>query len=114
MDVDVLLDLMIHDIDIALEVANSPVTGVHAQVVRSFRKRPTLPMHVPGVRKSRDCNHLDWEMLAKKVRTTTVRTRRHYMVADTLSRSLSVYTADELPAMTDGVMPYGQHSDGNL
>ena len=46
MEVDVVLDLMIHDLDIILDLARSPVENIHAVGVPVLPKRWILPM--PG------------------------------------------------------------------
>jgi len=103
LDVDVLYDLLIHDIDLALEIADSPIARVSAT------GRPVFSSQA-------DFTHarIDFENLATavfwagkcspgKVRSLTVCTNRRYFEADTLSNTLTVHTATELPALEDGI-----------
>jgi len=103
MDVDVLLDLLIHDIDLILEIADSPIARVHA-AGRPVFSQQTDVCHAL-LEFDNTCVATLWtaKCSPRKVRSLTVTTRRRYMVADTLSRSLAVYTADDLPALADGV-----------
>jgi predicted dehydrogenase len=107
MDVDVLHDLMIHDIDVAMEIADSPIAHVHATGRPVFSQKTDIAHTVLEFENHAIATIWTGKCSPKKVRTTTVTTRRHYMVADTITKSLTVYTADELPAMADGVRLMG-------
>jgi predicted dehydrogenase len=103
MDVDVLHDLMIHDIDIVLEIADSAIARVHATGRPVFSLKTDIAHTVLEFENHVIATIWTAKCSPKKVRTTTVTTRRHHMVADTLSRSLAVCTADGLPEMANGV-----------
>jgi predicted dehydrogenase len=107
LDVDVVHDLLIHDIDLVLEIAGAPVSRVSA-VGRPVFSRRTDVAHtridfanrVTGVCWTAKCS-------PKKVRALTVTTPGRYLEVDTLARSLAVHTAEQLPEMTDGVCLMG-------
>jgi predicted dehydrogenase len=44
----------------------------------------------------------------KKVRTISVATPSSFLVADTLDKTLTMHTAEQLPAMTDGICLMGE------
>jgi predicted dehydrogenase len=106
-DVDVLYDLLIHDIDLALEIAGSSILNVSAvgrpvfsQKTDVANTRIEFQGQVTAVFSTAKCS-------PQKVRTITVTTARRSLVADTLSRTLTVYTAEELPALENGVCMMG-------
>lgn len=106
-DVDVLYDLLIHDIDLALEIAGSSILSVTAvgrpvfsQKTDVANTRIEFQGQVTAVFSTAKCS-------PQKVRTITVNTPRRALVADTLSRTLTVYTAEELPALENGVCIMG-------
>lgn len=107
LDVDVLYDLLVHDIDLALEITKSPITGVSA-AGRSVFSKQTDVAHA-RIEFGNGTIAVFWtgKCSPKKVRSVTVTTPRRFMVADTLSPSLTVYTAEQLPAMADGVCLMG-------
>jgi len=99
LDVDVLYDLLIHDIDLALEIADSDIVRVSAAGRPVF----STATDVAYVR-------IDFESRASavfwagkcspcKMRSLTVTTPSRYLVADTLTNSLTVYQADRLPSL---------------
>lgn len=99
LDVDVLYDLLIHDIDLALEIADSDIVRVSAAGRPVF----STATDVAYVR-------IDFESRASavfwagkcspcKVRSLTVTTPSRYLTADTLTNSLTVCQADQLPSL---------------
>lgn len=108
MDVDVLYDLLVHDIDLALQIAKAPITGVSA-AGRSVFSHQTDVAHV-RIEFENGAIAVFWtgKCSPKKIRSVTVTTPRRFMVADTLSPSLSVYTAEQMPALSDGVCLMGE------
>lgn len=106
-DVDVLYDLLIHDIDLALEIADSSVHSVSAvgrpvfsQKTDVAHTRIEFTSHTTAVFSTAKCS-------PQKVRTITVTTPRRSLVADTLSRTLTVYKAEELPTTGNNVCIMG-------
>jgi predicted dehydrogenase len=106
-DVDVLYDLLIHDIDLVLEIAASPVLRVSA-VGRPVFSHQTDVAHT-RIDFTNGVSAVFWtgKCSARKVRTLAVSTPSRYLEADTLARSLTVWTAEQLPAMDDGVRLMG-------
>jgi predicted dehydrogenase len=107
LDVDVLYDLLIHDIDLALEIADSSIRSVSAVGRPVFSQQTDVAYtriefegRVTAVFSTAKCS-------PQKVRTITVTTPRRSLVADTLARTLTVYTAEELPATENNVCVMG-------
>jgi virulence factor len=107
MDVDVLHDLMIHDIDLAIEIAGSPIAQVHAIGRPVFSQQTDVAHTVLEFENGIIATIWTGKCSARKVRTTAVTTRTRHLIADTLSRSLTVYTAEELPVAAAGVCLMG-------
>ncbi len=107
LDVDVLYDLLIHDIDLALEIAGSSILSVSA-VGRPVFSQKTDVAHTriefQGQVTAAFCTA---KCSPRKVRTLTVTTPRRALVADTLSRTLTLYTAEELSTTENGVCVMG-------
>jgi predicted dehydrogenase len=106
-DVDVLYDLLIHDVDLALEIAGSSVLKVSA-VGRPVFSEKTDVAHT-RIEFHNQVTATFWtaKCSPQKVRTITVTTPRRSLVADTLARTLTVYTAEELPAIENNMCVMG-------
>ena len=50
LDIDVVYDVMIHDLDILLALVGAPVVDLMAALTKSLEQRPTAPMKKPPVR----------------------------------------------------------------
>jgi predicted dehydrogenase len=107
MDVDVIHDLLIHDIDLAIEIADSEITQVTAA------GRPVLSQQTDVAHTRIDFQNrataVFWtaKCSPRKVRSITVTTPCRYLVADTLSHSLTVCTAEHLSARESGTCLMG-------
>lgn len=103
MDVDVLHDLLIHDIDLALEIADSTIRSVTATGRPVFSNRLDVA-HV-RIEFQNNATAVFWtgKCSPRKVRSLTVTTPTRQFLADTLAQSLTMYSAEQIPAMTDGV-----------
>jgi len=103
LDVDVLYDLLIHDLDLVLEIAGSPIRRVSATGRPVFSDRTDV-VHASIEFDNGVCATL-WagKCFPVKVRAVTVTTRSRYIQADTLSCRLTLHTAETLPAMDEGV-----------
>jgi len=108
MDVDVLHDLLIHDIDLALEIAASPLRLVSATGRRVYSQQTDVA-HV-RMEFENDTVAVFWtgKCSPRKVRSLTVATPSRYMVADTLERSLAVFSASEVPSVEQGLCTMGE------
>ncbi len=108
LDVDVLYDLLIHDIDLALEIANSPIREVSATA------RPVFSSQNDVVYARMDFQNRATAVLCaskcspRKERTISVATPRHHLEANTLTGSLTVHSAETLPQMDNGVCFMGE------
>jgi len=102
LDVDVLHDLLIHDIDLALEIANSPISKVSATGRQVFSQQ--LDVAHTRIEFQNGSVAVFWtaKCSPKKMRTITVATNRRYISADTLNRTLTVDRADKIPSAEDG------------
>jgi len=107
LDVDVLYDLLIHDVDLALEIAASEVDSVAAAGRSVFSMQ--IDMVHACIEFKNKAVAVFWAAKCSplKTRSITVTTPRRYLVADTLERTLTVYTADQLPAMETGLCLMG-------
>ena len=101
-DVDVLYDLLIHDIDLALEIADSSVLSVSAVGRPVFSQKTDVANTRIEFQGQITAVFLTAKCSPQKLRTITVTTPRRSLVADTLARTLTVYTAEELPATENG------------
>lgn len=101
-DVDVLHDLLIHDIDLALEIARSPVETVSA-VGRQVFSHQTDVAHT-RITFTGGTTAVFWtgKCSPRKVRTMVITTPRRYLEVDTLTRTLMVCRADQLPELGNG------------
>ncbi len=107
LDVDVLHDLLIHDVDLVLEIAGAPVSRVSA-VGRPVFSSQTDVAHT-RIDFANQVTAVFWtgKCSPKKVRTLVVTTPARYLEVDTLTRSLIVHTAEQLPEPTNGVCLMG-------
>lgn len=108
LDVDVLYDLLVHDVDLALCIANSPAIRVSAAGRPVFSKQ--IDVAHARIEFENGAIAVFWtaKCSPRKVRSLTVTTPRRFLVADTLSSSLTVYISEQLPAMADGVCLMGE------
>jgi predicted dehydrogenase len=106
-DADVLYDLMIHDVDLALEIADSPVLNVTASGRPVFSDKTDVAYARIEFRNRSVAAFWTGKCSPKKMRTITVTTPRRFLVADTLDKTLQMHTAEQLPAMDDGLCLMG-------
>lgn len=103
LDVDVLYDLLIHDVDLALEIVDAPIERVFAAGKPVFSDKTDFA-HVTVEFAGGACA-VFWtgKCSPKKVRRITVTTPSSYYEADTLENSLTICKAEETPDMAAGV-----------
>ena len=103
MDVDVLSDLLIHDVDLALEIADSNVRKVSAAGRAIFSTQ--IDTAHTRIEFENGAYAVFWtgKCSAKKARNITVATRSRCYEADTLTPSLTVYSADQIPENENGI-----------
>lgn len=108
MDVDVLLDLLIHDVDLALHIARAPVKTVSAVGRQVFSDR--IDEAHTRIEFSNGTIATCWTARCspRKVRTLAVTTKARYLEADLLNRTLLMCKANRLPSQEDGTCLMGE------
>ncbi|MFH0960143.1 MAG: Gfo/Idh/MocA family oxidoreductase, partial [Pseudomonadota bacterium] len=103
LDVDVLYDLLIHDIDIALEIADSTVhhicsvgQKVYSNLVDDAHSLLQFKNRITAVFWTSKCS-------PRKIREVNVATRTRFYQANTINRSLIVHTAKDVDSGSKGV-----------
>jgi virulence factor len=107
LDVDVLHDLLIHDVDLALEVADSEIVDVSA-VGKSVYSSQADMSHVRAIFASGTvASFTTAKCCPRKMRSFCVSTPSRFFEADTLTRTLTVFKARELPDLASGACYMG-------
>jgi len=107
LDVDVLYDLLIHDMDLALEIADSEIASVSA-VGRPVYSGKADITHARVIFESGTvASFTTAKCTAKKMRSLTVVTPSRFFEADTLNRTLTVFRAHDLPDLESGACYMG-------
>ena len=114
MDVDVLYDLLIHDVDLALEIAGSSVRRVSGTGKPVFSQQTDVA-HT-RIEFANGTTAVFWtgKCSPRKVRSLTVTTPRRHLEADTLACTLTVCRAEQIPSATAGVCFMGEISSGSV
>ncbi|MDA8408726.1 MAG: Gfo/Idh/MocA family oxidoreductase [Deltaproteobacteria bacterium] len=96
MDADVLYDLLIHDIDIALEIASSDISRIYAVGEKVYSNlvdnTHTLLRFLNGI----VATFWTSKCSPRKVREINVTTRSRFYNANTLTRTLTIHTAGNI------------------
>ncbi len=98
MDVDVLYDLMIHDVDLALDLAKAPVKIVHAAARKVFSDKNDMAHTLITFYNGVIASLWTGKCSPRKLREITVSTRSRQYVLDTLNKTLTLHVAEEMPA----------------
>ena len=105
---DVVLDLMIHDLDLALALVTAPVTGVRAvgQRVRTADLDivTTLLRFGNGVTATLTASRV----AQTKIRTIEVTQRHNFVVADLIRQDMSIHRVDHIEFLAEGGTRYRQ------
>lgn len=103
MDADVLYDLLIHDIDIALEIASSDISRICAVGEKVYSNlvddTHTLLQFLNGI----VATFWTSKCSPRKVREINVTTRTRFYNADTLTRTLTIHSAGDINVDKDGI-----------
>ncbi|MGC6469665.1 MAG: Gfo/Idh/MocA family protein [Flavobacteriales bacterium] len=91
-DVSVVLDLMIHDIDIMLNIVNSPVKNVHASGVAIVSDTPDIANARIEFNNGCICNLTASRMSLKSMRKTRVFQKDAYISIDLLDKKSEIIT----------------------
>ncbi len=96
LDVDVLYDLLIHDIDLALEIANSEIRCVSASGRPVFSELNDVAYTRIEFVNGATAVLTTSKASPKKTRTISVTTQTRFLEADTIDRSLVVHRSENL------------------
>ena len=96
MDVDVLYDLLIHDIDLALEVADAEIRSVSASARPVFSELNDVAYTRIEFVSGATAVLTTSKASPKKTRTISVTTPTRFLEADTIDRSLVVHRSENL------------------
>ncbi|MDD3473260.1 MAG: Gfo/Idh/MocA family oxidoreductase [Syntrophaceae bacterium] len=102
MDVDVLYDLLIHDIDLALEIADSEIRSVSASGRPVFSKLNDIAYTRIEFINGATAILTTSKASPKKTRTISVTTPTRFFEADTIDRSLVVHRSENLTVDNTG------------
>ncbi|MCX5872494.1 MAG: Gfo/Idh/MocA family oxidoreductase [Deltaproteobacteria bacterium] len=102
LDVDVLYDLLIHDIDLALEIADSDIVDIFA-VGRKVYSNLIDDAHIL-VQFENGITAVFWtsKCSPRKIREINVTTRTRFFQSDTISRTLTIHSAKDITSEVDG------------
>lgn len=110
-DVDVSMDLMIHDMEVIQSLVQSPVTRVHAASV----KTPSSPQgkdYITAVLEFENgvtANLTASRITQARVRTLSVTTDTNYIDMDFISQSINVHTQGRMPYVNQEEIPEWMH-----
>lgn len=110
-DVDVSMDLMIHDMEVIQSLVQSPVTRVHAASV----KTPSSPQgkdYITAVLEFENgvtANLTASRITQARVRTLSVTTDTNYIDMDFISQSINVHTQGRMPYINQEEIPEWMH-----
>ncbi len=107
MDMDVLYDLLIHDIDLVLEIAASPVKRVMASGQSLFSDRMDNIQALVEFENSVSATLWAARCSPHKAREITVTTRSRLLKANTLNNTLISCMAPQIPDMDQGICSMG-------
>jgi predicted dehydrogenase len=107
LDVDVLYDLLIHDVDLALEIADSEISDissfgkeVYSNLVDDAHTLLRFKNGVTAVFWTSKCS-------PRKIREIAVTTRTRFYQADSITRTLTIHTSRDVNPLADGVCQMG-------
>lgn len=110
-DVDVSMDLMIHDIEVVQSLVKSPVVNVHASSVKT-------PDHKSGkdyitalieFENGATANLTASRITQARVRTLSVTTDTNYIDMDFINQSINVHTQGRMPYVNQEEIPEWMH-----
>lgn len=111
MDMDVLYDLLIHDIDLVLEIASSPVKRVMSSGQSVFSGRIDNIQALVEFENSVSATLWAARCSPHKVREITVTSRSRLLKANTLNKTLISCEAPQIPDMDQGICSMGLGED---
>ena len=112
-DVSVILDLMIHDIDIILTVVNSPVKSIHASGVAVISDTPDISNARIEFENGCVANLTASRISLKKMRKTRFFQKDAYIAVDFLAKNVEVVKMKDAPEAPDDLAIILQNAEGN-
>jgi predicted dehydrogenase len=107
LDVDVLYDLLIHDVDLALEIADSEILNiisfgkeVYSNLVDDAHTLLRFKNGITAVFWTSKCS-------PRKIREIAVTTKTRFYQADSITRTLTIHTSRDVNPLSDGVCQMG-------
>ncbi len=110
-DVDVSMDLMIHDMEIILSLVKSPITNVLAASVKT-KDSPMGKDYITALLQFENgatANLTASRITQARVRTLTVTTDTNYIDMDFISQSINVHTQGRMPYVNQEEIPDWMH-----
>ena len=106
-DVDVAMDLMIHDAEVVLSLVKSPVINVSASAVRS-KKSPSGKDYITALiefANGATANLTASRITQSRVRTLNVTTDNNYIDMDFISQSIAVHSQGRMHGVNQNDLP---------
>lgn len=110
-DVDVSMDLMIHDMEIILSLVKSPIANVQAASVKT-KDSPMGKDYITALLQFENgatANLTASRITQARVRTLTVTTDTNYIDMDFISQSINVHTQGRMPYVNQEEIPDWMH-----
>ncbi len=110
-DVDVSMDLMIHDIEVVQSLVQSPVAKVQASAVRTS-DQPDGKNYITALIEFENgvtANLTASRITQARVRTLTVTTDTNYIDMDFINQSINVHTQGRMPYVNQEEIPEWMH-----
>ena len=112
-DVSVILDLMIHDIDIILSVVNSPIRRIDASGVAVISKTPDICNARVTFENGCVANFTASRISMKKMRKTRFFQKEAYIAVDYLTKKVEVVKIKNAPKKTDDLSILLTNAEGD-
>lgn len=105
-DVDVAMDLMIHDVEVILALVKSPVKKVHAASVNGGKDYISALLEFEN---GATANLTASRITQARVRTLTVTTDTNYIDMDFINQSINVHSQGRMPYVNQEEIPEWMH-----
>ena len=113
-DVSVILDLMIHDIDIVLSLVDSPIKRIDASGVAVISKTPDICNARVTFENGCVANFTASRISMKKMRKTRFFQKEAYIALDYLTKKVEVVKIKNAPKQTDDLSILLTNAEGDL
>ena len=105
-DVDVAMDLMIHDVEVIQSLVKSPVVNVHAASVNGGKDYISALLEFAN---GATANLTASRITQARVRTLTVTTDTNYIDMDFINQSINVHSQGRMPYVNQEEIPEWMH-----